>query len=135
MVCSHHFKMEDLKKSIAGKICLQTNAVPSVFQWCTSLRKKSLHLKDSLVKQLLINHSGIYSWCAHSESSVNDKSNEQLESQITTVESNEKNVENQAKTKDVETQTDLVESEDACIQSDQSVVALVKQYEMRIEEL
>lgn len=69
------------------------------------------------------------------ESSVNEKSNQQLESKITTVESNENNVENEAKRKDVETQTDLVESKDAWIQTDQSVVALVKQYKMRIEEL
>ncbi|XP_022783871.1 uncharacterized protein LOC111324548 [Stylophora pistillata] len=128
MVCSLHFEMEDLKKSIAGKICLQTNAV-------LRRAKGNLHLKDSLVKQLLINHPGLYSWCAHSESSVNDKSNEQLESQITTVECNEKNVENEAKRKDIETQTDLIESKVACIQNDQSVVALVKQYKMRIEEL
>ncbi|PFX22227.1 hypothetical protein AWC38_SpisGene13235 [Stylophora pistillata] len=79
--------------------------------------------------------TGLYSWCAHSESSVNYKSNEQLESQITTVVSNEKNVENEAQRKDIETHTDLIESKDARFQSDQSVVALVKQYEMRIEEL
>lgn len=50
---------------------------------------------------------------------MTDKSNEQLESQITTVDSNEKNVENEAKRRDVETQTDLVESKDACIQTDE----------------
>ncbi|PFX34809.1 Fucolectin [Stylophora pistillata] len=53
----------------------------------------------------------------------------------TNVESNENNVEHEAKRKDAKTQTDLVESKDACIQTDQSVAALVKQYEMTIEGL
>ena len=40
-VCSRHFRKEDLKKTLAGKICLKSGAVPSVFSWIrTSPRKR-----------------------------------------------------------------------------------------------
>ena len=39
-VCSRHFRDYDLKKSLAGRISLQPNAVPSLFSWTrTSPRK------------------------------------------------------------------------------------------------
>ena len=30
-VCSRHFRNEDLKKTLAGKICLKPGAIPSIF--------------------------------------------------------------------------------------------------------
>jgi len=40
-VCSRHFRKEDLKKTLAGKICLKSGAVPSIFSWIrTSPRKR-----------------------------------------------------------------------------------------------
>ena len=32
-VCSRHFRKEDLKKTLVGKICLKSGAVPSIFPW------------------------------------------------------------------------------------------------------
>ena len=40
-VCSRHFRNEDLKKTLAGKICLKPGAIPSIFSWIrTSPRKR-----------------------------------------------------------------------------------------------
>ena len=40
-VCSRHFRKNDLKKSLVGKIYLRLGAVPSLFLWtCTSPRKR-----------------------------------------------------------------------------------------------
>ena len=40
-VCSRHFRKEDLKKTLTGKICLRSGAVPSIFSWiCMSPRKR-----------------------------------------------------------------------------------------------
>ena len=40
-VCSRHFRKKDLKKTLAGKICLKSGAVPSIFSWIrTSPRKR-----------------------------------------------------------------------------------------------
>ena len=40
-VCSRHFRKNDLKKSLVGKIYLRPGAVPSLFLWtCTSPRKR-----------------------------------------------------------------------------------------------
>ena len=40
-VCSRHFRNEDLKTTLAGKICLKPGALPSIFSWIrTSPRKR-----------------------------------------------------------------------------------------------
>ena len=40
-VSSRHFRNEDLKKTLAGKICLKPGAIPSIFSWIrTSPRKR-----------------------------------------------------------------------------------------------
>ena len=40
-VCSRQFRNEDIKKTLAGKICLKPGAIPSIFSWIrTSLRKR-----------------------------------------------------------------------------------------------
>ena len=47
-VCSRHFRNEDLKKTLAGKICLKPGAIPSIFSWIrTSPRKRKERLRTS----------------------------------------------------------------------------------------
>ena len=39
-VCSRHFRKEDLRKTLAGKTCLQSSAVPSIFSWIRKSPRK-----------------------------------------------------------------------------------------------
>jgi len=123
-VCSRHFKDKDFKKTIAGKICLQPGAVPSVFSWRTSPRKRKAPAQRLFVVP---------------SSHADDKSSEEIEATCSTellsddsVLDNE--IENEEPIKHVETQTDFCEVREVDTQTD-DLTTLLNNYESKIQYL
>ena len=103
-VCLRHFKEEDFKKTLSGKICLKPNAVPSVFLWRTSPRKrKPPPQRNTITTSQTSDKSIRTTFSERADDRVPEGSNEEFTTPFTIEDEDE----NSAKTREVATQTDL----------------------------
>ena len=131
-VCSRHFNFADIRKSLTGQLNLTTGAVPSVFAWSRSPKKRKSPVKRHYHKQLLPKKLKLNIEVTRDKDETANNSHEIFD-EITEISRQDVNF--QSKFKDAVTQTDASYSQTQDFQLFDALKSENSRLKCKIEEL